>query len=136
MDAALSLLQRLPAAAVEKLPVRAQGALSSLLARKLLAALLALSILRHINRTLSRLVLNNWQSDHWDWSKELVLLTGGCSGIGKQVAADLAERGIKVVVVDIREPQDPLRSYPTTPNVSFLLTCSSQHPMSISTAPT
>lgn len=111
MDTALSLLQRLPAAAVEKLSVPAQGALSSPLARRLLTALLALSILRHINRTLSRLVLNNWQSDKWDWTKELVLLTGGCSGIGKQVAADLAERGIKVVVVDIQEPKDPLRAY-------------------------
>ncbi|KAL1964868.1 hypothetical protein VTN77DRAFT_6370 [Rasamsonia byssochlamydoides] len=109
MNSALGLLQRLPATAVEKLP-RAQAALTSPLARKLLATLLTLGVLRHINRTLSRLVLNNWQTDKWDWTKELVLLTGGCSGIGKQLALDLAARGIKVIIIDIQEPQFTLPS--------------------------
>jgi len=46
-------------------------------------------------------VLDNWQSDTYDWNKEIVLITGGAGGIGGKVVQLLAERGIKVVVLDV-----------------------------------
>jgi hypothetical protein len=46
-------------------------------------------------------VLDNWKSDKYDWDKEIVLITGGAGGIGGHVVRLLAERGIKVVVLDV-----------------------------------
>jgi len=46
-------------------------------------------------------VLNNWKSDTYDWDKEIVLITGGAGGIGGHVVKLLAEKGIKVVVLDV-----------------------------------
>lgn len=82
---------------------------SSLLTKALLAVLV-LSILRSANRTLSSLVVNNWQRQRpWDNKRELVLLTGGCSGIGKQIMLDLAQKGVRVVILDVVEPSFKLR---------------------------
>ncbi|QSS62457.1 short-chain dehydrogenase/reductase [Histoplasma capsulatum] len=87
---------------------------SSLLTKALLAVLV-LSILRSANRTLSSLVVNNWQRQRpWDNKRELVLLTGGCSGIGKQIMLDLAQKGVRVVILDVVEP-----SFKLPPNVFF-----------------
>lgn len=46
-------------------------------------------------------VMNNWSKDQYDWKKEIVLITGGAGGIGGGVVKCLAERGIKVVVLDV-----------------------------------
>jgi all-trans-retinol dehydrogenase (NAD+) len=48
-------------------------------------------------------VLDNWTSDEYDWSEkgEIVLITGGAGGIGGQVVKLLAERGTRVVVLDV-----------------------------------
>jgi NAD(P)-dependent dehydrogenase (short-subunit alcohol dehydrogenase family) len=54
--------------------------------------------------------MNNWQSAHpWQGDRELVLVSGGCSGIGKQIMEDLASQGIRVVILDINEPNFQLR---------------------------
>ena len=45
-------------------------------------------------------LLNNWTKDDYDWDKEIVLITGGAGGIGGNVVKLLAEKGIKVVVMD------------------------------------
>ncbi|OJD12733.1 hypothetical protein AJ78_06711 [Emergomyces pasteurianus Ep9510] len=82
---------------------------------KSLIAFLAFSILRTVNRTLSSQAVNNWQSQRpWDNKRELVLLTGGCSGIGKHIMMELAEKGVKVVILDLNEPTVKL-----PPNVFF-----------------
>jgi NAD(P)-dependent dehydrogenase (short-subunit alcohol dehydrogenase family) len=46
-------------------------------------------------------VLNNWTQDKYDWEKEIVVITGGAGGIGGQVVKLMAERGTKVVVLDV-----------------------------------
>ena len=61
-----------------------------------------LSTLRIINNYLERRVLNNAVSDTYDWSKEIVLVTGGSDGIGKRVVQGFAEKGVKTVVLDVQ----------------------------------
>ena len=69
---------------------------------KRLNLLLYLGLARWANRFLNQGVLNNWQADKYDWSKEIVLVTGGSDGIGKALVLLLASRGIKTIVLDIR----------------------------------
>lgn len=93
-----------------------QQVLQSPLAQNSLAAILALGFLRYTNRTLSRWSLNNWNSDSWQGEKELVLLTGGTGGIGRQIMEDLSQAGARVVIVDVKEPEFKLPK-----NVSFYI---------------
>lgn len=88
-----------------------QDVVHSPLARKTLAALVGFGLLRYANRTLSRWSVNSWQSDSWQGDKELVLVTGGTGGIGRQVMEDLAAAGARVVIVDIKEPEFKLRMF-------------------------
>lgn len=67
-----------------------------------LKTLLVLGLVKWVNSWLSKGVLNSWADDKYDWTKEIVLITGGAGGIGGQVVQLLAERGIKVVVLDIQ----------------------------------
>jgi all-trans-retinol dehydrogenase (NAD+) len=51
--------------------------------RVYLSVLFGIGLLRKINDTLSRLVLNNFTMDKtWDWKKEVVVVTGGSAGMG------------------------------------------------------
>ncbi|EEH43434.2 uncharacterized protein PADG_08359 [Paracoccidioides brasiliensis Pb18] len=73
--------------------------------RKTLLALLTIYFLRLLSRTLSSQIRNSWSRQRpWDNSRELVLITGGCSGIGKQIMLDLAARGVTVIIIDVKEP--------------------------------
>ncbi|KAH7007312.1 hypothetical protein EDB80DRAFT_576972 [Ilyonectria destructans] len=61
-----------------------------------------------MNSILNRSALGGLISNNsWDWNKEIVLITGGCGGIGKLMAEEFAQRKIKVVVLDIHQPKDP-----------------------------
>ncbi|KAB8235951.1 SDR family oxidoreductase [Aspergillus alliaceus] len=83
-----------------------------------LAVLLALALVKGLNGYLSKRVQNNWlRIDKWDPARELVALTGGCSGIGKKIMEDLSRRKVKVVILDINEPDFSL-----PPNVFFYKT--------------
>jgi NAD(P)-dependent dehydrogenase (short-subunit alcohol dehydrogenase family) len=48
-------------------------------------------------------VTNNWNKDTYDWEKEIVVVTGGSDGIGKAIVHLLAEKGIKVAVLDVQK---------------------------------
>lgn len=58
-------------------------------------------IVRWISGYFDNGLLNNWTKDVYDWDKEIVLITGGAGGIGGNVVKLLAEKGVKVVVMDV-----------------------------------
>jgi hypothetical protein len=68
-----------------------------------LRSLLAIGVLGSISGWLDDKVVNNWKTDEWDWAKEVVVVTGGSDGIGKSIVFLLAEKGIKVAVVDVQK---------------------------------
>lgn len=70
---------------------------------KYLRTALALGVVRKVSDWLDDAVVNNWNNDVYDWNKEVVVVTGGSDGIGKLVVLLLAERGIKVAVLDVQE---------------------------------
>jgi NAD(P)-dependent dehydrogenase (short-subunit alcohol dehydrogenase family) len=83
---------------------------------------LVFGLIRWINSYFSRKVLNNWVDDKYDWSKEIVVITGGAGGIGGQVVQLLAERGIKVAVLDIQPLTYPAgKEHNTIPTTSYYL---------------
>jgi hypothetical protein len=71
---------------------------------KHLKTLLVLGVLDKVSTWLDNAVTNNWASDTYVWSQEVVVVTGGSDGIGKIVVHLLAEKGIKVAVLDVQEP--------------------------------
>lgn len=77
-----------------------------------LKVLLSISIVGGINRKLSQWTANNWKRDaKFVKSQELVLISGGCSGIGQLMAEDFARRGVRVVVFDLNQPKTILREF-------------------------
>ncbi|KAI0164830.1 hypothetical protein GGR57DRAFT_213676 [Xylariaceae sp. FL1272] len=60
-----------------------------------------IGLVRFLSGYLSDGVVNNWSRDTYDWPNEIAIVTGGAGGIGSHVVKLLAERGTKVVVLDI-----------------------------------
>ncbi|EWC48862.1 hypothetical protein DRE_00167 [Drechslerella stenobrocha 248] len=55
---------------------------------------------------------NNWATDDkYDWEKEVLLLTGASSGLGEQMAQMLADRGVKVVALDVQPLKPEIAAY-------------------------
>lgn len=73
----------------------------------ILKANILLYALRHTNRALNSWALNNWRvsaHDGWDWPAEVAVVTGGSGGIGLAIAKGLAQRGVKVAILDLQPP--------------------------------
>ncbi|KAI3343179.1 hypothetical protein F4824DRAFT_444754 [Ustulina deusta] len=61
-----------------------------------------LALVRYLSKKLSDGVTNGWSNDRYNWPEEIAVITGGSGGIGGHVVKLLAERGLKVVVLDIQ----------------------------------
>lgn len=73
--------------------------------------LFAIGAIGKINTWLNELALNHWRlfanKKAWNWNKELAVVTGGSSGIGKVIVEGLDNAGVKVAVIDIQPlPKD------------------------------
>ncbi|KAJ5287058.1 NAD(P)-binding protein [Penicillium angulare] len=76
-----------------------------------LGALCFVGLISRTNSYLSQRALNRlYGSTTWNRSEEIIVVTGGSSGIGAAIVKELATRGTKVIIFDINEPQEQLRS--------------------------
>ncbi|KAJ5730309.1 uncharacterized protein N7483_004817 [Penicillium malachiteum] len=71
---------------------------------KALRVFASLGLLNRVSAWLDHRSANNGLSDTYDWNKEIIVLTGGSNGIGRIVAQQLGDRGIKVAILDITPP--------------------------------
>lgn len=55
-----------------------------------------------------RKVNNHVRDPSWNWSREVVVVTGGSSGIGAAVVSKFAGKGIKVLILDRIPPHNQL----------------------------
>jgi pyruvate/2-oxoacid:ferredoxin oxidoreductase alpha subunit len=93
---------------------------------KHLRTIFGLGLIRSLSAWLDDAVTNNWSNDTYEWSKEVVVVTGGSDGIGKAIVHLLAERGIKVAVLDVQEliyegkkvPRSSASKRPSTPRTT------------------
>ncbi|KAL5120985.1 hypothetical protein ACEQ8H_001173 [Pleosporales sp. CAS-2024a] len=97
-------------------------------ALKHLKTIAGLGLVNSLSSWLDHAVTNNWSNDTYIWSQEIVVVTGGSDGIGKIVVHLLAERGIKVAVLDVQE-----LTYEAPPSVRYF-GCDLSSPESISSA--
>lgn len=76
---------------------------------KALKYCLAFGLTSALNKKLNSMALNQgrWSTSsekkRWNWSKEVAVVTGGCSGIGALMVKKLAARGVRVAVLDIQD---------------------------------
>ena len=78
--------------------------------KKTLIVVAALYALRYTNSVASSRARNNAVTDTYDWDKEVVVVTGGSSGIGECLVKRLAMRRIKVVILDLAPPSVKLHN--------------------------
>ncbi|TGZ84485.1 epidermal retinal dehydrogenase 2 [Ascodesmis nigricans] len=67
--------------------------------------LVALAVVGRVNHHLSKGSMNNWKKDVFTPNKEIVVVTGGSSGIGAELVRQLTKPGVnikKVVVLDVQ----------------------------------
>jgi all-trans-retinol dehydrogenase (NAD+) len=68
---------------------------------------LALGTAGVVNKQLNHIALNagrlRSEKARWNWSQEVAVITGGCSGIGELVVKRLVNKGIRVAVLDIQQ---------------------------------
>lgn len=72
---------------------------------KWLRRFVVFGLLRKFSRFMDEGVTNNWSNDQYNWRREIVVVTGGSDGIGALAVQLLAEKGIRVVVLDIQPLQ-------------------------------
>lgn len=68
---------------------------------------LAFGVTGVLNKQLNHIALNagrlRSEKARWNLSREVAVITGGCSGIGELVVKRLANKGVRVAVLDIQQ---------------------------------
>jgi NAD(P)-dependent dehydrogenase (short-subunit alcohol dehydrogenase family) len=95
---------------------------------KALKAFASIAVIGRVSAWLDRRAINNGVTDHYDWNREVIVLTGGSGGIGQRIAQLLGSRGIKVAILDITPPTNPL------PNSVRFYECNISSPPAIAEA--
>ncbi|EKG14474.1 hypothetical protein MPH_08323 [Macrophomina phaseolina MS6] len=84
------------------------GSMSLTMTQKAIAASLCffgIGVVSRLSSWLSHWSLNNFVRDtSWNWPKELVIVTGGSSGIGAEIVSRLRAQKIKTIVLDVVAP--------------------------------
>jgi len=81
-----------------------------------LGALGFLGLCSRVNSHLSRRALNGATDIlPWEPEREIVVVTGGSSGIGAAIVELLAQKGVKTLILDVTEPREELSMETTTP---------------------
>ncbi|OQD91060.1 hypothetical protein PENANT_c001G11328 [Penicillium antarcticum] len=101
--------------------------------QKALQALTTISLLTNLEAYLDHRIQNNNQKDPYNWNKEVIILTGGSTGIGRQIAQQLGTKEIKVAILDISPPDITSTSLPNS--VRFY-ECDITNPETIATTAT
>ncbi|KAF4975904.1 hypothetical protein FZEAL_7377 [Fusarium zealandicum] len=103
----------LPLVLLSRFTKQGQGlAILHPVASRHLKTLLCVALARWVSGWVSEKTRNNWVDDKYDWSREIVLVTGGAGGIGGRIVNLFDELGVKVVVLDVQ----PM-SFTTSENV-------------------
>lgn len=93
--------------------------LDHLRSNKWLSVLLAFVALKALHRTLNRLTRNHgWKADPPRWSQQrgkgdIVLITGGSTGIGKEIVERLSKKTPNIAVLDMAPPTYSSSKFPT-----------------------
>ena len=99
-------VQNALAVAASKLPAIAKYLPQDLTKVKTYATIwFAISIVRQINYFLNMMACNSWRmgkAPGWNWPEEIAVVTGGSSGIGKDVVERLAKLGVRVAIFDVQ----------------------------------
>lgn len=69
-----------------------------------LRVLLGLGLVKTLNRMMNSWATTNWHVAPirgWQWNKEIAVVTGGCSGIGKSIVLGLIKKGVRVAILDV-----------------------------------
>lgn len=67
--------------------------------------LFGVGLLSRLSSWLSRWSVNNFVRDKtWDWTKEVVVVTGGSSGIGLEMVNRFTQLRIKTIILDVVPP--------------------------------
>lgn len=79
------------------------------------ATLFVVGLASRINAKLSDVSANagRWsQPTTWNWQKEIAVVTGGCSGIGQCIVANLVARNVKVAILDVQSLPNAFQNNP------------------------
>ncbi|KAJ4159979.1 uncharacterized protein LMH87_007914 [Akanthomyces muscarius] len=62
-------------------------------------------LVKGVNAVLNSAASNAWRltkAPGWDWQNEVAVVTGGCSGIGRNVVEQLTAKGVKCAILDVQ----------------------------------